>query len=227
MATVKDGSSVKRSVLLGARMRFSPTGANIREEAIQRILEQNLAATETKRGLTEGELRHVLELGGNMPYGFHMNNSPAQISRETDDVDRPIILVSSSGTQLLLNARESKGTYIACFRNLSAISSYLAGRHDRVAILGAGTRGQFRREDQMGCAWVAERLIQAGYRAEDPQTSEYVAKWKGVSPEEVRGGRSAEYLRKSGQEQDLEFILGHIDDLETVPALINGELVAK
>ena len=166
----------------------------------------------------------VGELGGNMPYGFHMNNSPAQISRRTD-VHRPVILVSSSGTQLLLNAKGSEGTYIACFRNVSAISNYLAGRHDHVALLGAGTRGQFRREDQMGCAWVAERLIEAGYRAESSQTNEYVAKWKGISPEEVRGGRSAKYLRQSGQEQDLEFVLHHIDDLDTVPALINGELV--
>ena len=77
----------------------------------------------------------------------------------------------------------------------------------------------------MGCAWVAERLIQAGYEAENTQTSEYISRWRGVSPEEVRGGRSAEYLRQSGQGQDLEFILDHIDDLDTVPALLNGELL--
>jgi len=67
MAQSKDVISVKRSILFGARMRFSPTGANIREEAIQRILEQNLAAAESTRGLTEAELRQVLDLGGNLP----------------------------------------------------------------------------------------------------------------------------------------------------------------
>jgi 2-phosphosulfolactate phosphatase len=136
-----------------------------------------------------------------------------------------MVLVSSSGTQLLLNAKGSEAVYIACFRNISAIAEYLAGRHDRIAILGAGTRGQFRREDQMGCAWVAERLLQAGYEADNPQTSEYISRWKGISPEEIRGGRSAKYLRQSGQEQDLEFILNHIDDLDTVPALVDGELL--
>jgi 2-phosphosulfolactate phosphatase len=166
----------------------------------------------------------VGELGGNMPYGFDMNNSPAQMTVRPD-VHRPVILVSSSGTQLLLNAVGSEAIYIACFRNVSAIANYIAGRHERIAILGAGTRGQFRREDQMGCAWVAERLIQVGYEAETQQTKEYVWRWKGVGPEEVRGGRSAEYLRQSGQEQDLEFILNHIDDLDTVPALVNGELL--
>jgi 2-phosphosulfolactate phosphatase len=166
----------------------------------------------------------VGELGGNMPYGFDMTNSPVQVDLRTDTY-RPMILVSSSGTQLLMNASGSIAVYIACFRNLSAVANYIAGRHDRVAIIGAGTRGQFRREDQMGCAWVAERLVGLGYRAENPETEQFISRWHGVSPEEVRGGRSAAYLRNSGQEQDLEFTLSHIDDLDVVPALVNGELV--
>jgi 2-phosphosulfolactate phosphatase len=166
----------------------------------------------------------VGELGGNMPYGFDVTNSPAQIAQRTD-IHRPMVLVSSSGTQLLMNAAGGPAVYIACLRNLSAIAGYIAGKHDRVAILGAGTRGQFRREDQMGCAWVAERLVRCGYRAETPETDQYIARWRDVSPEEVRGGRSAAYLRKSGQEQDLEFTVHHIDDLDVVPSLVNNELI--
>jgi predicted nucleic acid-binding protein len=52
-------------VLLGARMRFSPTGASVREEAIDRVLEQNLAFAD-QSGLTEEELREIIRLpGGN------------------------------------------------------------------------------------------------------------------------------------------------------------------
>src|SRR5690348_15113924 len=39
----------------------------------------------------------VGELGGDMPDGFHMNNSPADLEKRTD-VERPIVLLSSSGT---------------------------------------------------------------------------------------------------------------------------------
>src|SRR5215216_6897914 len=42
----------------------------------------------------------VGELGGNMPYGFDLNNSPAALA-ERDDVGRPMILLSTSGTRLL------------------------------------------------------------------------------------------------------------------------------
>jgi len=165
----------------------------------------------------------VGELGGNMPYGFHLTNSPVQVAAR-NDIHRPIVLVTSSGTELMMNSAGSEAVYLACFRNVTAVSEYLTGRHKKVAVLGAGTRGQFRREDQMCCAWVAEKLIKAGYRAETPQTRQYIYRWNGVSPEEVRGGRSAEYLRNSQQEHDLEFILGHIDDLDIVPALVSYEI---
>jgi 2-phosphosulfolactate phosphatase len=167
------------------------------------------------------------ELGGNTPYGFDLTNSPAEIARRTD-VERPMVLVSSSGTQLILGAAESLGVYLACLRNYTAAAAHLAGRHVRIAVIGAGTRGQFRREDQIGCALVAARLLEAGYVAENQQTLECVARWTSMSKdareEAIRGGRSADYLRRSGQLDDLEFVLAHIDDLDTVPSLIDREL---
>ena len=166
----------------------------------------------------------VGELGGNMPVGFDLTNSPAQMVKRTD-VHRPMVLVSSSGTQLLLNAVGAEAVFIACFRNFSAVARHLAGRYSRIAVLGAGTRNQFRREDQMACAWVAERLVVSGYVPETEATSHYISRWNGKSPEEVRSGQSAAYLKQSGQQVDLEFVLSHIDDLDMVPMLINGKLV--
>ena len=159
-----------------------------------------------------------------MPLGFDLNNSPTQIAQR-NDCHRPIVLVSSSGTQLLLKAVGAEAIYIACFRNVSAVVRHLSGRHRKIAVLGAGTRGQFRREDQMACAWIAEQLVASGYFPETEETSSYITRWSGKSPDEARHGRSADYLRRSGQEQDLEFVLDHIDDLDTVPSLVDGELI--
>lgn len=166
----------------------------------------------------------VGELGGNMPYGFDLTNSPAEAATLTD-IHRPMVFVSSSGSQLFRNAVGSEPVYAACFRNFSAVANYIIDRNQRVAILGAGTRGEFRREDQMGCAWVAEKLVEAGYQAETQLTKGYISRWSGANPEEVRDGNSADYLRRSDQEQDLEFVIQHIDDLDVVPSLVNGELV--
>ena len=78
----------------------------------------------------------------------------------------------------------------------------------------------------MGCAWVAEKLLDAGYLSETQRTSDLVTRWHNARAGEIRSGKSADYLNRSGQQEDLEFILDHIDDLDTVPSLVNGELIS-
>src|SRR5262245_31733324 len=79
----------------------------------------------------------VGELGGNTPFGFDLTNSPVQIAVRTD-THRPMVLVSSSGTQLVVGAAPAEAVYLACLRNFSAVARHIAARHSRVAIIGAG-----------------------------------------------------------------------------------------
>jgi 2-phosphosulfolactate phosphatase len=168
----------------------------------------------------------VGELGGEMPFGFDLNNSPAALT-ELHDHERPIVLLSTSGTQLLSEAARGEGAvYAGCLRNHVAQAERAAG-HARVAVLGAGSRNEFREEDQLCCAWIAEVLLREGYAAETPQTIELVERWRGASVEAVGDGRSAEYLRRSGQLGDLEFVLAHVADLDATYRLVDGELVEE
>ncbi|HIH37110.1 MAG TPA: hypothetical protein HA232_04305 [Methanocellales archaeon] len=57
---------IRRSILLGARIRFSPSGSSIRNQAITRIIEQNLASNEATNGLTEQQLQNLVTLGGQL-----------------------------------------------------------------------------------------------------------------------------------------------------------------
>lgn len=173
----------------------------------------------------------VGELGGNVPYGFDLTNSPVQVaalslipSGTFTMGHRPIILVSSSGSELLLNAVGSQAVYISCLRNFSAVANYVANKHEHIAVLGAGTRGEFRREDQIGCAWLAKKLVDANYQMESPRTKHLIKRWDNTNLDIIREGRSADYLRRSGQVHDLEFVLHHIDDLAVVPEFVNGKL---
>jgi 2-phosphosulfolactate phosphatase len=166
----------------------------------------------------------VGELGGNMPYGFDLTNSPAELAARTD-VSRPMILLSTSGTKLITDAGASKAVYIGSLRGHSALAEHLAAGHERIAIIGAGTRGEFREEDQLCCAWIAERLLQHGYEPERSDTERLVERWSG-SPTDVIGvSNSAEYLRQTGQAEDLDFILAHVDDLSDVFRLEGKEIV--
>ena len=164
------------------------------------------------------------ELGGSMPYGFDMNNSPAELEARTD-IHRPMLLLSTSGTRLICGAQVSQAMYVACLRNYRSTAAYIAAHHPKVAVIGAGSRGEFREEDQLGCAWIAEILLSNGYEPQDPRTISIIEQWSNVSVEVIVEGASAEYLRNSGQREDLDYILTHVDDLDEVYRFEQGQIV--
>lgn len=165
----------------------------------------------------------VGELGGNMPYGFDLMNSPAALALRSD-VFRPMILLSTSGTKVLYEARECGAAYAACLRNYTAQVRFLAAHHPKVAVIGAGTRGEFREEDQVCCAWIAEGLMNAGYTPCGKWTGKLVERWSGAPLDSILVSKSVEYLAKTEQLNDLDFILDHVDDLDAVFKLTDDEL---
>ncbi|MEO9029910.1 MAG: 2-phosphosulfolactate phosphatase [Ktedonobacteraceae bacterium] len=166
----------------------------------------------------------VGELGGAMPYGFDLNNSPAALEMRTD-IHRPMIFLSTSGTPLVCGAAESQAMYVACLRNYHAQIAHLIAYHPKVAVIGAGSRAEFREEDQLCCAWIAEGLLAAGYEAENEQTLTVVERWKDAPVESIATGASARYLRNTNQTSDLDYILAHIDDLDEVYRFERGQIV--
>lgn len=164
----------------------------------------------------------VGELGGHMPHGFDLTNSPAGIAERTD-VWRPMILLSTSGTRLVCAARD--GVYLGCLRNYEALVQHLAQHHDDVMIAGAGTRGEFREEDVLCCAWIAAGLLKVGYKASDAATMALIDRWAERPADAFVGGKSTEYLRATNQLDDLQFILDHVNDLDWVAYRADDEII--
>jgi 2-phosphosulfolactate phosphatase len=166
----------------------------------------------------------VGELQGNMPSRFDLANSPAEIASRTD-LSRPMILLSTSGTQLMCAA--SGSVYVACLRNHGAVVRHLSGAPANVAVIGAGTRGAFREEDALCCAWIAAGLLDSGFAAADDRTARIVEKWVDRPVDSIVASDSSAYLRATDQLHDLDFILSHVDDLDSVFARRNGEIVLE
>lgn len=166
----------------------------------------------------------VGEQKGDLPPGFDLNNSPTLLTGRTD-IDRPAILLSSSGTILCHQASLCDAAFLACFRNYHSVAAHLAETFSKVAVIGAGSRGDFRIEDQMCCAWIAEALVQIGYAPADRETAECIRRWSNVPPDACARGKSAAYLRDSGQLQDLDFILDHVADLSAAFMMRGNEVV--
>jgi 2-phosphosulfolactate phosphatase len=164
------------------------------------------------------------ESGGKMPAAFELDNSPAQVASRTD-IHRPLVLVSSSGTKVIYEAAHCIATYLACFRSFSVLPAYLAGRHAHVAVIGAGSLGEFREEDQICCAWIAAGLMRLGYLPENPQTAALVERWHHAPPQACLPSHSVDFLRRTGRTADLDFILSHIDDLHSIFTVRGGEVL--
>ena len=167
----------------------------------------------------------VGEQKGFLPAGFDLNNSPSELLAR-DDIDRPVILLSSTGTGLCYEAsRRHHSVFLACLRNYVSVVGYLAERFRNVAVIGAGNGDEFREEDQLCCAWIAERLLEIGYVAENTNTLDIVRRWSNKPADAWVNNKSAAYLRTSRQLADLEFILTHVADLTAQFTLQHGEVI--
>ena len=165
------------------------------------------------------------ESGGDLPANFEMDNSPAEVA-DRADTHRPMILLSSSGTRVIHNAADCEAVYLGCFRNYSALALHLAARHSHIAVIGAGSLGQFREEDQICCAWIADAIMRHGHLAGSQATVDVVNRWKDASPLACLESRSVDFLKRTGRHRDLDFVLSHIDDLG-VFGVHNGEVVQQ
>ena len=76
----------------------------------------------------------------------------------------------------------------------------------------------------MCCAWIAEGLMASGFEARNDNTARLVDRWSGASLDPLRAGHSAQYLRDTGQLDDLDFVLAHVDDIDAVFPYQAGEV---
>jgi 2-phosphosulfolactate phosphatase len=166
----------------------------------------------------------VGELGGKMPYGFDVDNSPAQLLARGDAVSRPFILLSTSGTGLMCESAHERRVYVACLRNVAAQVTHLVDGEASVALIGAATRGEFREEDQICCARIAAPLMEMGFEPVG-MAEEIVARWRDVPVDAIRTGKSSRYLAEVGRLDDLEFILSHVDDVDGVFEVQGSEII--
>ena len=76
----------------------------------------------------------------------------------------------------------------------------------------------------MAAAWIAERLLQRGFEAEDRRTADVVRRWTGIAPSLAGWGNSAAQLRRAGRGDEVDFVIGHVDDVALV-CLCDGNAV--
>lgn len=134
-----------------------------------------------------------------------------------------LLHVSPLAEMLAAAARRAR-VFVTCLRNLEATAHEVSLHHQRVVILGAGEAGEICSEDQMAASWLAMRFRQRGFELEGRNTSDEVERWGTFDPSLVGLSRSAESLRARGRGADVDFVLGHVDDVNLACTWADGEL---
>jgi phosphosulfolactate phosphohydrolase-like enzyme len=153
---------------------------------------------------------------------FDGDAGPAGLERR-GETDRPLVFVTP-WAELLRNASRHGAVYLAGFRNVAATASHLAREHTRVILMAVGHSGQARCEDQMAAARIARALLAEGFEAQGPGTTDEVRRWSETDVAVAGLGKGAEHLRRLGRHEDLEFVLGRVDDLDIVCQYHDGEV---
>jgi hypothetical protein len=70
-------------------------------------------------------------------------------------------------------------------------------------------------------------LARHGYSPEDQRTLNILEQWGNARTADCLISKSVDYLKRTGQLADLDFIIGRVNDLDRVFILRGGEVVMK
>jgi len=156
---------------------------------------------------------------------FDCPDSPVAVLARGDR-DRPLQLASGVGLDLISNAYTGPSVYIASLRNMTATAAHVARAHRRVAVLGACTAGVLLCEDQIAVSRIAASLCEHGFEPGESGVSELIRRWSTAEISLGRLGASAEQLRRHGRQADVDFAFTHVDDLDLICRVEQGEIVS-
>lgn len=234
MTTTK--ATIRIDAFPESAFRYLDRGTIVCIDVINSCTTAVTAVAQGRRVLPAGDAAEAFRLAGACPEAllagdpgpgdtvprFDITNGPAVLGRRKDR--RPLVLLDAPGTRLMTNCRGGREVYVACLRNLSATVEFLATRRHDVILLGAGDTGDFRCEDKLAAARIGRALVERDFAPEGQGTSDMIDRWGDADVSMVGWGRSADQLRQSERQEDLDFILKHVDDLDVVCRYRNGQV---
>lgn len=159
--------------------------------------------------------------------GYPLGNSPQDVSSEIIK-DKSLILLTTNGTPVIVQAQVAERVYVASFLNLQALAQELISLGKDVVILCAGSRNRIAIEDTL----LAGMLVDAVYPEGLPETTTDSARlvWSQYQMEAptlvsaIHRGSHAQRLKGLGYEADIDFC-AQINLFPVVPHLKEGRLL--
>lgn len=160
------------------------------------------------------------ERKGEIIEGFDYTNSPHDLSK-VDLTNKRVVLTTSDGTRLITYASRAENLLVASTLNYEAIAQAILGIGGNWALIGAGSSGDFRPEDRVGCALVGKELAQDGlFKISDDDLS-FINLYSVAWQQHILDSLSSQKLRKIGRDVDIEFVIDEANNFPVVAVAKN------
>lgn len=156
------------------------------------------------------------ERKGQILPGFDFSNSPKDLSKE-DLSGKRVVLTTSDGTRLITESAQSENVLIASTLNYGVVIQAILGTIGNWALIGAGSSGDFRPEDRVGCALVGKGLIDSDNFNYSEETRDFIKTYSQNWEKHVQNSLSTSKLTKIGRVSDVEFIIDQAGNYTNVP----------
>ena len=148
--------------------------------------------------------------------GFDFTNSPYDLSSE-DLSKKTVALTSSTGTKLLLECSGAKHILIASTLNSKSVAEEMVNIGGKWAVIGAGSHGEFRPEDQVGCALVVQHYSNISEIYPDKYSQEIVDVYSENIATHIYMSSSSQKLMTLGRQCDIDFVIEKLNQYSIVP----------
>lgn len=225
--------TVRIDVLPESAWRYSGYDAIVCVDVLLSASTIVTALAQGRRVKVAADAARAAELGAGLPDALQLTDAlsssddalrfggPAMLAAEAGT--RPLLHVSPLAAMLAAAAQRAR-VYVACLRNFEATANELALQHKRVVLIGAGEGGEVCAADQMATAWLALRLQGRDFELEGRHTVDEVKRWGASDVSLIGLSRSAERLRARARENEVEFVLRHVNDAAVVCGYEDGEI---
>lgn len=166
------------------------------------------------------------ERKGEIIPGFDYTNSPLDMSRVNLD-GKSLVLTTSDGTRLITNASRAERVLISSTLNYEIIAQAILGIGGDWALIGAGSGGDFRPEDKVGCALVGKTLIDNGSFELSEDDKEFILTQSTNWQKRILESLSSEKLRKIGREADIEFVIDGVNIYPVIAQVLLSDRLIK
>jgi phosphosulfolactate phosphohydrolase-like enzyme len=172
-----------------------------------------------------GARYRIGEWRGERPPGGDCGNSPIEVA-DLDLEDAEVEFISSNGAGAIVAAAEAECVWCASLFNEEAVVSAVADSTiARWWLVPAGCRGARRIEDDYVCGRIGSSLRERGFEL-GPRLAESARAAASTSDDDLLRSPGATFVIEREGPADIEFILGGTYESRTVPALVDGRVVA-